>query len=514
MDLFARTTGNHEPRELRDYQEEGIGNLRKAIAEGHKRIMFQLPTGAGKTATAAAIIRSALGKGRRVIFTVPALSLINQTIASFRQDGIHEIGVMQGIHEMTDKTQPVQVCSVQTLTRRVIPKADLVIIDEAHTVFKLYERWFNDPEWANTTFIGLSASPWAKGLGKLYSKLVVGATTQDGILSPLQNMIDKGILSPFRVFAPSHPDLSKIKVVAGDYDQEQLGEAMNKAKLIADIVETWLDKAEYRPTLIYAVNRAHATNISDAFNAAGIPCGYMDGTMDIEERDEIIRRFVNGDLRMIANVGVLTTGVDLPFVSCLVLARPTKSEMLFVQIMGRGLRKAEGKTDCIVLDHSDTTSRLGFCTDIHYDELNSGKKRLASGDKKKEKPLPKECPKCTYLRPAKIRICPNCGFEPKPLAGVRYAEGDLVEMTGKGKNKSAIAPSASDDETFYRELLGYAKMKGYKQGWAYHNYKAKTKKYPEPTFSKSPLEPTNKTVGIIKHLWIKSRKAKDKRAFT
>lgn len=505
MNLFRQVTDRPEPRELRDYQEEGIANLRKAIADGNKRIMFQLPTGAGKTATAAAIIRSALGKGRRVIFAVPALSLINQTIASFQQDGIHEIGVMQGIHEMTDKTQPVQVCSVQTLTRRVIPQADLVIIDEAHTVFKLYERWFNDPEWSHATFIGLSATPWAKGLGKLYSTLVVGSTTQD--------MIDKGILSPFRVFAPSHPDLSDVKIVAGDYDQEQLGEAMNKAKLIADIVETWLDKGEDRPTLIYAVNRAHAANISDAFNAAGIRCGYMDGTMDIDERDDIIRRFSNGDLKMIANVGVLTTGVDLPFVSCLVLARPTKSEMLFVQIMGRGLRKAEGKVDCLVLDHSDTTSRLGFCTDIHYDELNGGKKRLSSGDKKRDEPLPKECPKCTYLKPAKIRVCPNCGFEPKPLAGVFYADGALVELTGKGKNKTALGATPNDNETFYRELLGYAKIHGYKSGWAYHNYKAKTKMNPDASFSRSPLDPSPKTISIIKHLWIKQRKAREKSIF-
>jgi superfamily II DNA or RNA helicase len=505
MGLFDQSIRrDFEPRELRDYQEAGIDNLRQALADGHKRIMFQLPTGAGKTATAAAIIRSALGKGKRIHFTVPALSLITQTIDSFRQDGIYDIGVMQGIHEMTDKEQPVQICSVQTLTRRSIPKADLVIIDEAHVMFQLYDRWFNDPEWANVPIIGLSATPWTKGLGKLYSKLVVGTTTQE--------LIERGILSPFRVFAPSHPDLSDVKIVAGDYDQEGLGKAMNKARLVADIVETWLHKGEDRPTLIYCVNRAHAQNVADAFNAANVPCGYMDGTMPVEDRDDIIAQFRRGDLRMIANVGVLTTGVDLPFISCLILARPTKSEMLFVQIMGRGLRKSEGKKDCLILDHSDTTSRLGFCTDIHHDELNDGKKRVSSSNKERDEPLPKECPACTFLRPAKMKACPNCGFEPKPLAGVRYADGDLVEVNGKGKNKKygeALTPY-EEKEKFYRELMSYAQFKGYKRGWAYHKYVEKYNTSPMPTFDKTPLPWTSKTESMVKHLQIKSRKRKEK----
>jgi DNA repair protein RadD len=487
--------------ELRDYQEAGIANLRTALAEGHNRIMFQLPTGAGKTATAASIIRSAIGKGKTVIFTVPALSLITQTIESFRGDDIYDIGVMQGNHEMTDADQPVQICSVQTLTRRKIPKADLVIIDEAHVVFKLYEQWFNDPEWANVPIIGLSATPWTKGLGKLYSKLVIGTTTQE--------LIDKEILSPFRAFAPSHVDLSNVKTVAGDYDLEELGDTMNKPKLVADIVETWLTKAEYRPTLVYAVNRAHAANIADAFNKAGIPCGYMDGTTPIEDRDIMCNRFRRGELRIIANVGVLTTGVDLPFVSCLVLARPTKSEMLYVQIMGRGLRRANGKTDCMILDHSDTTLRLGFVTDIHHTKLNTGKKDEASKSKERDEPLPKECPSCTFLKPARLRVCPNCGFEPKAPSNVVNIDGTLAEVKGKGKNKTyegTLTPF-DEQEKYYRELKGIAKQKGYKSGWAYHQFKDRFKVSPNDQFIQIPLEPSLQTINYVKHAWIKRRKA-------
>ena len=214
-----------------------------------------MPTGSGKTATAASVINSALGKGRRVIFTVPAISLITQTINSFRRDGITDIGVMQGQHELTDADQPVQICSVQTLARRKIPPASLVIVDEAHVVYDLYSRWFNNPDWKDTTFIGLSATPWTKGLGKLWDHLVIGATTQD--------MIDKGHLCKFKVFAPSKPDLEGIKTVAGDYDLTGLDKAMNKTQITADIVKNWIEKGEDRPTLCFAVNRAHAANICD-----------------------------------------------------------------------------------------------------------------------------------------------------------------------------------------------------------------------------------------------------------
>jgi DNA repair protein RadD len=491
--------------ELRDYQEAGIDNLRAALTQGDRRIMFQLPTGAGKTATAAAIIRSAVGKGKRVIFTVPALSLITQTVESFKRDGIRDIGVIQGIHELTDKDQPVQICSVQTLARRFVPKVDLVIIDEAHVVFKLYERWFNEPEWASVPIIGLSATPWTKGLSKLYQRLVIGTTTQE--------LIDNDILSTFRVFAPSHVNLDDVKTVAGDYDLEGLDKAMNQPKLVADIVDTWLNKASDRPTLIYAVNRAHAKNIADAFNAVGIACGYMDGNTPVDERDDMCESFRNGDLKIIANIGVLTTGVDLPFVSCLVLARPTKSEMLYVQIIGRGLRKADGKDDCMILDHSDTTARLGFVTDIHHKELNDGKKNLNGLNKQDKEPLPKECPACTYLRPAKMSICPNCGFEPKPMAGVVVVDGRLVEVSGAGDAKTfgkAAEPAYQDQERFYRELLGYAMQKNFKSGWAFHQFKAKFKINPDPMFRSSALSPTPSTLNYIKHLWIKRNKAQQK----
>ena len=136
--------------------------------------MLQAPTGFGKTLTAAHIIQRALDKGRRIAFVVPALSLIDQTVAAFEAEGIHCLGVMQGIHERTDREQPVHVCSVQTLARRKRPEVDLVIVDEAHQLHREIFRWMND--CPRIPFVGLSATPWTRGLGKFYDDLIVAAT--------------------------------------------------------------------------------------------------------------------------------------------------------------------------------------------------------------------------------------------------------------------------------------------------------------------------------------------------
>ena len=152
-------------RPLRPHQERSLEALRHSLASGHRRPMLQAPTGFGKTLTAAHIIQRALNKANRCIFTVPALSLIDQTVDAFEAEGIDCVGVVQADHDRTDPTQPVQVCSVQTLMRRSKPDAALVLVDEAHLAFKGVHDWMADPDWAKVPFIGLSATPWTRGLG-------------------------------------------------------------------------------------------------------------------------------------------------------------------------------------------------------------------------------------------------------------------------------------------------------------------------------------------------------------
>jgi DNA repair protein RadD len=478
-------------RTLRPYQQDAIAELRQAIGHGSRRPMLQLPTGGGKTAIAGEIIRLALAKGGRVAFCVPAVSLIGQTVESFAQAGILDVGVIQAQHPMWNPGASVQVCSIQTIERRAFPDVTLVIVDEAHRMFKVIAKWMDG--WPHTVFVGLSATPWAKGLGKLYDNLIIGGTTAQ--------MIADGYLSDFRVFAPSHPDLTGVKTVAGDYHEGQLADAMDKPKLIGDAVESWLKLGEGRPTIVFAVNRAHAKHLQNEFERAGVSAGYIDAYTDMEERARIAEAFADGEIQVVCNVGCLTTGVDWD-VRCIVLCRPTKSKMLFVQMMGRGLRTADGKSDLIIIDHSDTHLNLGFVTDIHETTLDDGKHKESSKTEK-EQPLPKECSKCHFLKPPKTAECPACGFKPERQSEIEHEEGELQEIRGKKKRYST-----EEKQRWYSMLIGVCRNRGYQDGWAYHKYMSKFGVAPSNKFSKSPLAPDAEVWGWVKHMQIREAKRK------
>jgi DNA repair protein RadD len=475
--------------------------LKRSLGTGHRRPVVQAPTGFGKTVLAGAIVRGALAKGKRIMFVVPAISLIDQTVQSFASEGIRNIGVVQADHPMTNYAMPVQVASAQTISRRArMPEVDLVVIDECHRWFKFYETWM--AEWDAIPFIGLSATPWTKGMGKHFDDLVIASTTQE--------LIDAGFLSQFKVFAPSHPDLSNVRAVAGDFHEGDLAEVMGGATLVSDCVDTWIKNGENRPTLCFAVNRAHAKKLEQDFLSRGISAAYIDAFTDMQERARTARDFQQGYTKVVCNVGCLTTGIDWD-VRCIILARPTKSEMLFVQMIGRGLRTAEGKADCLIFDHSDTHLRLGFVTDIHHDTLDDGKKRENSTQERKE-PLPKECPKCTFLKPAKCGQCPQCGFKPERQSDIEHAQGELAELNPgtAAQRKANRAMTPEQKEAFYGELRTYAIQHGYKEGWAANKYREKTGVYPNKYRNAGPRQPSEETLAWIRHgqiKWAKRRAA-------
>ena len=484
-------------RELRDYQVEALHKLKVSLSTGHKRPILTLSTGGGKTAVAAAIVRGALAKGNRVIFTVPALSLIDQTVAALMSDGVTDIGVLQGDHPETDWSRPCQVASVMTLTRREAflerwrkeAGRVVVIIDEAHWMSQFYPKWFK--AWHDVPFIGLTATPYSKGLGKLFDDLIVAETTR--------GLIERGYLAPFKVFAPAHPDLTGVKMLAGDYQEKQLGEAMNKTHLVADVVMTWLEKGEKRPTICFGVTRAHAQNIKDSFLDAHVRAEYMDANTPLAERMAIRGRSKSGETEVVVNVGVMTLGVDWPWLSCLILARPTKSSILYSQIVGRVLRAFPGKEFTLILDHSDTTLNLGFVTDILPESLDDGKHQVAGDREERKPPLPKECPACSFLKPAGMRKCEACGFETKPQARVHTIDGELVELDVAKKPKPSGQKQFSMVEKmdFYAELMGVVQIKGYKSGWAANQYKNRFGVWPRGMEEVRALPPSPHTLAWI-----------------
>lgn len=415
FDLFEKES---KPKTLRPHQTLALNLLRQSLGKGNRRVVMQGPTGFGKTLVASKIIEGARDKGNRVIFTAPAVSLIDQTVLAFEAEGIRNIGVMQANHPRTDPLAQVQIASVQTLARRDIPDAALVIVDECHIRAEVIEKLMD--ERPDVFFVGLSATPWAKGMGLRWQDLVIPVT--------IAGLIEQGFLSKFTAYAPDVPDLSGVKVKAGEYAEAGLQDIMGDAKLIGSVVNTWLERGENRPTLCFGVNRAHAGELSTQFEREGIATAYVDAHTDRIEREVINRRFRDGEVRVICSVRTMTTGVDLP-VSCIIDAAPTKSEMLHVQKIGRGLRVNPGTEDCLILDHAGNSLRLGLVTDISHTRLDTTRPGQKAETKPAAEKLPKPCVKCETLHTGKT--CPACGHERKPVAGFDVADGELVEITAK-----------------------------------------------------------------------------------
>jgi len=491
-------------RELWDHQAQALVALRQSIGQGVRRIVLSAPTGAGKTLMAAAVVEGAQRKGNRLAFVVPSIQLIDQTVEKFYAEGIRDIGVIQANHEMTDWSRSVQVCSVQTLkSRQAYPEAKIVVIDECHALHKFHADWLMRPDWQNVPFIGLSATPYTKGLGRYFHSLLIAATTKE--------LIDKGLLSPFTVYACPKADLKDVKVVAGDYVKDQLSSAMQNGTLTADIVKTWKDRWGKDKTLVFAVDRAHAETLHFRFIDAGVRSAYQDANTSSADRHEIERGFHDGRYQVVCNVGTLTTGVDWDC-RCLVLARPTKSEILYVQIIGRALRTAPGKDKALILDHSDTTQELGLVTDIHHDHLHDGKKQTArEAAEKPRKPLPRACPQCANIQPRLNRVCQQCGFKLPLMSGVTERDGILVEFVPgkvpvKGKDR---VWTRAEKVSFYAQLLGYAREHGYKDGWAANKFRDKMSEWPRDMKWVTPTEPSFEVVSWVKAMtirWAKSRK--------
>lgn len=479
-------------KELRPYQATTIENIRDSLRNGVKRMVVQGPCGFGKTLIAATIAKGAMAKNKRMAFVCPAISLIDQTVHAFWEEGCRDIGVIQSDHALTNWDKPIQVCSIQTIaSRKAFPRADIVVLDEIHSCFDAHKKWLTDSEWANVPFIGLTATPWSKGLGKYFDSLLVAATTND--------LIQQGYLSKFRVFAKDAPDLSKVKIVAGDYHESQLSDAMQEGTLTADIISTWEKCWGKDKTFVFAVDVAHAQALQARFLAAGISCAFQDARTPILERAEIKKKFHSGEYRVISNVDTLSVGVDYD-VRCIVMARPTRSEIKYVQIIGRGLRMAPGKEYLTILDHSDTTQNLGFISDIHHERLHNGKPSEKA--ERKPPPLPKPCPQCTCMLPRVNKVCQNCGFEMKVISGVVERDGELVDVTAgeRGPRGGKKQYTMAEKEKFYAMLLGHAATKGYKLGWSANQYRSKFHVWPNSMSHVRPMTPD-----VVMVSWLRSR---------
>lgn len=451
---------------LRQYQQDAITLAKNSLSTGNKRVVIALATGGGKSAICESIILGARAKGKRVMFLVNRVQLADQMSAHLSRARIQH-GVMQG--ENTRGTyHDVIIASIDTIHRRGYPDCDLILADECHGAAgsKKYHKLFE--HYKNATIIGVTATPMAKGLGKAYPW---GNLFQD-IVSPISipELIEQGYLVDVDIYTPSEPDLSNVKIVAGDYHEGQLGEAVDKPTLIGDIVTQWHKLAKGKQTIAFGVNIPHSQHIVESFIASGISAVHVDYSMPYEEKAAIIKRFRDGEFMVLSNCALLSEGFDAPATECMILARPTKSLARYIQMAGRILRPSPGKEKAIMLDHSGSAVRLGFPTDAIEYTLCDGKPKTSTGSAKKvEEKKPTKCPSCSYLKKTGGK-CPVCGFLPKRENTVEHAAGELVPMTKKEKAKKAKLDGL-DKQHVYSELFSIAIEHGYSSGWIAHKYR-------------------------------------------
>jgi superfamily II DNA or RNA helicase len=454
---------------LRGYQAQAVADTRAIMKAGIKRVVIYAPTGAGKSIISAAIIESAYKRGKRVAWIVNRIELCNQAVDHLRLAGV-DCGVLQGENSRATYL-PVVVCSIQTLASRGIPEGvELFIVDECHFCAASKEFLALVTQYPHVPMIGFSATPFTRGLGKVHEfGAMFGAIVK---AATIPELIEQGFLVDANVYAPSTPDLTGVKTVAGDFHEKQLGDAVDKPELVGDIVTHWIKLANGKRTLCFATNIAHSKHIVEQFKEVGVRARHIDAYTPAAMRREIIDGFKAGEFEVLSNCAILAEGFDCPAAEVMILARPTKSLVRHIQMAGRVLRPFDGKTFATILDHSGTTQRLGFVTDELPIELDDGKPRKNGDGAKPEEALPKACSNCHFVKPAKVHKCPACGFAPQRQSEVEVADGELTLLK---RSKAHQVRKGLDEfgskQSTYGQLLTIVRERGYKPGWAANKYR-------------------------------------------
>lgn len=438
-------TNDKEMPTLRKYQLDAIKLIREQFSKGNKKVLLKMATGSGKACILSHIAKASSARGKKVFFLVRGRILVSDFSARlFREEVEH--GTLLAGHWNYRPHLPIQVASVDTcISRNLVPEADILLIDESDlATSKGYRELI--AKYPKAFILAVTATPEVDGSLRHIADVMVSPITP-------QELTDQGYLSPLRYFAPSTPDLSGVKVSGStkDYVNEQLESAMNQGKLTGNIVDHWIKIARERPTILFAVNIRHSKLLMNRFLLYGVPAEHVDALTGDEGRKEAFERLEKGVTRVLCTVGIATRGVDLPFVSCLILARPTTSRRLHVQMLGRGTRICDGKKDTIVLDHSGNCIRHGMLTDDVEVDLDGRKKESHIK-------LSKICSQCFVVY--RGSHCPECGAVEKPVVikeEIKESDDQLVEIT----ETDPILRSA-------KALRLEAKYKGRKPSWAHY----------------------------------------------
>lgn len=355
--------------ELYDYQSECLHKLKDSIYAGKiQRRLFTLPTGCGKTVVFGKLISDLheIGKTPSLVLAHRDTLLEQAAEKIFRTAPHLRVGIEQGENKVKKVGDYDVICaSVQTVVRpnRLADfEANLCIVDEAHHAtldngyYKILSR-FGAFQQGGMQVVGCTATP--KRLDRKALISPEGAIFQECVFEyKIREAIQKGYLSNLRGYRiQTENNLSQISTRAGDFAQDELANEIDNPERTEKIIEKWAEVALDRPTLVFCINIEHAEHVAELFRAFGVSSEAVHGNLSQEACNAIQSRFEAGTTRIVTNCQKWTEGVDIPCISCIILARPTKSWALYMQCVGRGTRLSEGKTDCIILDVVDNCGR-------------------------------------------------------------------------------------------------------------------------------------------------------------
>lgn len=460
---------------------------------------FTVTHNSGKTTIAAdGMIAPAVTRGGSVLFLAHRRELIDQCSKRLTGAGVEHGVIMAGVAPLP--WLPVQVASIPTLTARLaqgdaLPGANLIILDEAHHArAQTYDRILN--AYPNSAIIGLSATPWrtdGRGLGELFEELVVAARPAE--------LIARGYLAPYTGLAYDTPDIKLVQRKGSDYDQAGLELVVSERAIVGNVVQQYQEHAAGLRAIVFAVSVKHSKDLVSRFQAAGVACEHVDGEMPTGQRDAILKRLNTGATKVICNVGVLTEGFDCPTIECIILARPTLSCGLYLQMVGRGMRPAclscgqyahPAAIDC---EHcgSQSIKRVcrihdhGGCIMEHGMPDADREYRLDADSKQKDEaqklmPL-RTCKACFAIFSALSGsdACPQCGHVNPPMVReLREIDNDSVRAVPLSELPKFKHASEDTRKEHYARLLRVAVEKGHRKGAAAMKFRAIYGVWPSP----------------------------------
>lgn len=449
---------------LRPYQEKAVEWVSsRARIKPNARLLIVLPAGGGKTAIAAELMRRFVfdQDDMRGMFVAHREELLGQAKGAMIANGIAE-GCIGDLSNLS-KDRRVVVASVDAIRSiKRLPPVDLLITDEAHRDAADFRRRLRK-FYSDVLRVGFTATPErldGKNLREDFDEMYVAAQPSE--------LIAAGYLVAPKVFTVPKdklPDLRGIRSTEGEYDTKDLESRSNKPALLGNIVEHWKSRAEGRKTMAFACSREHSIAIVDRFKKEGIRAEHLDGKTSKERRESILIDFKAGKIDILSSCDLLSEGIDIPSVKCVIMARPTASLIIVNQQAGRCMRPSpEDKRSALILDHAGNIARHGYPHADRDWSLGSFKPREA----KKSEVI--ECPKChaMIMEGSQCGECKGGKFNPFFL----LQTGTLVELPGELVTLASALP-VHERTREYNRLLAFAAQRGFDPQWANRVYAAK-----------------------------------------